>query len=203
MDENRILDFQTRKQIYEFIFKYPGLHLRGLCRKLNFSISTLDYHLRSLEKQGLIEKRTNGGYCRYYIVNNVSKFDKKFLDVFRRKLPRDIILYVFSFPCVSLSQIAKFLNKNPRAIAFHMKKLIKLELIEEIPKGNQNQYIVDYAVVLGFLISYRQRLFDNRISHDLDWWDKHGFKPVDTSTLIDMDRMMEKIHEVFPHPYYC
>ena len=80
---------------------------------------------------------------------------------------------------------------------------MKLGVIQEIPKGNQIQYVVDYATILGFLINYREKLFDDRVSHDLNWWEKYGFKPVDPYTVIDMDRIMEKVHEVFPHPYYC
>ena len=124
MDVNELLELETRRQIYNYILKYPGLHFRDICRKLNFSKSTMNYHLKFLEKKGFIEKRTNGGYCRYYTVNSISKLDKKILDVLRRKLSRDIILYVFSFPRVSLSQIAKFLGKNPRTIAFHMKQIL-------------------------------------------------------------------------------
>jgi len=98
----QILKNEKRHNIYNFILRNPGLHLRELSRNLKIPIATLNYHLRYLEKQGLIEKKSTGRFSRYYTVNQISKIDKKILGVLRRKLPRDIILYVFSWKPSSL-----------------------------------------------------------------------------------------------------
>lgn len=57
------LDLKTRRNIYNFILKHPGLHFRELCRKLSLPNSTLSYHTRYLEKRGFIIARPEGGVC--------------------------------------------------------------------------------------------------------------------------------------------
>src|SRR6266571_256948 len=49
MDEE-ILAVKTRRDLYEFVRKNPGFHLREVSRALDLSITLVDYHLRFLEK---------------------------------------------------------------------------------------------------------------------------------------------------------
>lgn len=63
---NKILKSETRKQIYNFILKYRGLRLREVSRKLKIPMSTLNYHLRYLEKYGLIVINSEEIYERFY-----------------------------------------------------------------------------------------------------------------------------------------
>lgn len=50
-DKEDSLALETRRKIYNLILNYPGLHEREIARKLNLSLSTLDYHLHYLEKR--------------------------------------------------------------------------------------------------------------------------------------------------------
>ena len=70
--------------------KYPGLHFREISRILNIPKTTLDYHLRILEKKELIISECNGRYVRYFVKNNVSEQDKKILGILRIGIPLKI-----------------------------------------------------------------------------------------------------------------
>src|SRR5437016_3424853 len=52
--DREILSVKTRKDLYDFVRKNPGFHLRELSRALNLAITLPDYHLRFLEKHELI-----------------------------------------------------------------------------------------------------------------------------------------------------
>src|SRR6267378_3313380 len=45
-----ILAVRTRKDLYEFVRRNPGFHLRELSRSLNLSITLADYHLGFLRQ---------------------------------------------------------------------------------------------------------------------------------------------------------
>ena len=76
MIKNGILELETRRRIYNFILKNPGLHLREISRRSNIPKTTLIYHLNFLEKQGLIKTEANSRFTRYYTTNKVGKKDK-------------------------------------------------------------------------------------------------------------------------------
>src|SRR5439155_15503971 len=61
-----ILAVQTRKDLYDFVRRNPGFHLRELARALNLSITLADYHLRFLERHDLITSSMVGVYKRFY-----------------------------------------------------------------------------------------------------------------------------------------
>src|SRR2546421_6974692 len=64
--DREILSVKTRKDLYDFVRKNPGFHLRELSRALNLSITLADYHLRFLEKHELITSAMDGEYKRLY-----------------------------------------------------------------------------------------------------------------------------------------
>jgi len=54
ISNKNILELELRRNIYDFILKNPGFHLRGLSRKLKIPKSTLLHHLKILKKRELI-----------------------------------------------------------------------------------------------------------------------------------------------------
>src|SRR2546427_12490840 len=64
--DREILSVKTRKDLYDFVRKNPGFHLRELSRALNLSITLADYHLRFLEKHELITSAMDGEYKRFF-----------------------------------------------------------------------------------------------------------------------------------------
>src|SRR5207237_8843404 len=61
-----ILAVATRKNLYDFVRRNPGFHLRELSRALNLSITLADYHLRFLERHDLVTSSMDGEYKRFY-----------------------------------------------------------------------------------------------------------------------------------------
>src|SRR5881628_3023103 len=64
--DREILAVKTRKDLYDFVRKNPGFHLRELSRALNLSITLADYHLRFLEKHELVTSAMDGEYKRFF-----------------------------------------------------------------------------------------------------------------------------------------
>ena len=92
ISKEKILDLKTRKTIYNFILKYPGLHLRQLYRSFDNPESTVRYHIDYLEKRGFIIKKAEKGYIRFFVTDKIGKEEKILLTLLRNETSRNIIL---------------------------------------------------------------------------------------------------------------
>lgn len=133
MERSNILYLEKRRQLYNYIKKNPGLHIRGIVRELHLTYSNVNYHLHYLKKLGLITIKTTDSYYRVYPTDCIGKMDKEILNIIRKKTNRYILLYFWYNPISTLSDLAKNLDKNPSTISFHLKKLINLGIIEPAP----------------------------------------------------------------------
>jgi DNA-binding MarR family transcriptional regulator len=135
ISRENILKLETRQKIYRYIHDNPGLHLREIQRKTDIPYATLKYHLKYLEKHKLISTKSKMGYRRYATSDKFSKKEREILDMFRQEIPRYILMYILFYHIFSQVEISKSLEKTPQAIAFHLKKLLKLGIIEKVPKN--------------------------------------------------------------------
>jgi len=123
----------SRKKIYDFIMKHPGLHFAKISRDLNIPKTTLNYHLKFLLKQGLVINQKESRYHRYFITDEVGNANKKILNIFRKETPCDIILYLLINTGATQAELSKNLEKHPTTIEFHLRRLDGVGLIERLP----------------------------------------------------------------------
>ena len=133
---NNLLEFKTRRQIYQFISNNPGLHKRELSRKLKIPKTTLNYHLINLEKRDLISKKTELCYVRYYIENKIGTKEKELMGLFRNEIIGHIIAVFFFQVATSKIELSDFLEKHPNTINHYLKKLRDADVIIPAKKGD-------------------------------------------------------------------
>ena len=229
MEKEKIFELETRRKIYKYILKYPGLHLQELIRRLNLPNGTLRYHLRYLEKRNLIKSKPEDGYVRFYITNNIGNDQKKIFHILRQEVPRNIILYLLLLGCASQIEISKSLEKHPKTIEFHLKKLLNKGIIETAPVNNKgvqvefgqlkiieripvtkeiiyrlkNPYSINDSVIL-----YKKRSSNDNFCSILS--DINGFfypseKPIRKakSRKGSIEYFEKWVYEIFPHPYHA
>jgi len=132
MDEST-LELKRRRELYEFIAYNSGLHMRDISRRMNIPFTSLKYHLRYLEKKGLIISKEDGKFNRYFISQEVSEQEKKILNCFRKKATLHIILWLFVTIQCSQRDLSKFLEKHPATISFHLRNMLHAGIIEQVP----------------------------------------------------------------------
>lgn len=203
-----LLKLETRRRIYNFILKYPGLHLRKICRKLKIPKTTMDYHLNYLKKHDLILIKTERGYNYYYVSKKVGNIEKKILAAIRQKTPRNIILFLFLYPKKSRKDMVKELGTKPSTISYYLKKLKKLDLIDSDHIGRKTVYnIKDQKAMYHLFIKYEESLLldDMVIDHLLNWV-KYAIpdgvpKRKSDSKSTDVDDVYNMLLEIFPNPF--
>jgi len=133
---NKKNKLNNRKLIYNFISENPGVYQIEISKALNISASTVNYHLRYLNKKGLITKQKENRYIRYYLSEKISSFEKKVLSILRQETPCNIVLYLIIETCASQIELSKRLEKHPSTITFHLKKLLDMDIIERLSVEN-------------------------------------------------------------------
>ena len=135
----------TRKEIYQFIIKYPGLHFSKISRELSIPKTTLKYHINYLKKKELITDFYEDRYVRFYASNELGVEDKKILNVIQKKTPRSIVLYLLKNKAASQKELSKKLKKAESTLYEHIKKLLHLKVIEIAKKKEKNIIVTNYA----------------------------------------------------------
>ena len=167
------LEQENRREIYKFILKYPGLHLREISRKMNIPKSTMIYHLHYLKKRNLIVTKSESGYSRYYISYEIGRKNKVVLNILRQETPRRIILYLLRFPNSSKKDISYYLKKHRTTVTFHLNKLIEMNIVDIIPDDYESVYKIkmnnELYEILKFLILFNKKIFDNKVDAILNY----------------------------------
>lgn len=207
MNRNKIVnfenDFEKRKQIYNYIMRYPGLHNREISRKLNIPKSTLLYHLNYLKKRGLIVDKDDGSYLRYFASDKILANDKELFAILRKRIFRNILLVLAYHRVCTQTEIVNHLEndfnirRHPTTIAFHLEKLLDLGIIECIPNGREKIYLGSFNMAnlfIDFILKHKMSF----LSDGLRWHLIRLNKP----SPIWFDKAEKVILRVFPHPYH-
>jgi len=140
LSEKNVFKLKKRREIYDFIDKNPGLNIREISRKLNIPFTSLSYHLKYLKKLDLIREEHEGKYKKIFISYKIGAKDKKILGLLRNKNSCKILLYLFWMLSCSQIELSRELNISPPTVSYYLKKMINLEIIEEIPVVNGRIY---------------------------------------------------------------
>jgi predicted ArsR family transcriptional regulator len=143
-----VLENETRNGIFELLNEKPGLHLRAIADELDLSTTNVLWHLRKLEDADLVRGKKLEGYKVFYPVEGgeESKREAMASAVLRNDNAEAILEYVATEPGAHQRQIARALDVNHGTVRWHLRKMLKTDLLMEIKRENSNQY---YLTDLG------------------------------------------------------
>lgn len=119
LKRDEILKHRIRMDLLRAIEENPGLHLGHLADSISGSRGTVMYHLRVLEREGIIKSEKDGRFRRFYptgmpIGRNdlaLNRTDEKILDIIKRS------------PGVSLRDISSLLGLSKQIVSYHVARL--------------------------------------------------------------------------------
>jgi predicted transcriptional regulator len=146
-----VLELETRREIFDLIRKFPGLHMREISRKLDMSIALVEYHLNYLEDTEVISAITEGGYKRYYHREiegentgpKIGYSDRRILGILRQKIPFQVTLFLLKNKQASLTQLSEELKMSPSKLSFHLKKLLKSGIVRKLKRNEGKGYTLE------------------------------------------------------------
>ena len=151
-----LLELKIRRKIYTLISKNPGLHALKIAEILKISSQLADYHLFYLERNDIVAVVKEEGYRRYHIKGKIGVDDRSKLALLRQKVPLKIVLFIIKNPSSKHKDILKYLDIAPSTLTYHLKKLIKKDIIEIQLFGEQKIYrIKNKKDIIQLLIKYK------------------------------------------------
>jgi DNA-binding Lrp family transcriptional regulator len=222
-----VLALKSRQDIYNAIQTSPGLHFRGILRKLNMSEGTVRYHLNYLKKRNLIIEKNDGGYLRFFVNDSFGNGDKELMSILRNKVQRYIVFNILINMAGSCTKISEELELSSEVIRYHIQKLVDAGIIKkakvedgyvnvEYDKARSKQYFANTSEVV-FVLSDYNKLNDFLITN------KHMFEDQITCEIIsyainigkqkphrkkvgafekELDKTINALYEIFPMPFY-
>lgn len=127
----------NRRRIYEHIRRMPGIHLRQIQRDLSMSMGTLEYHLRRLEKSGLVVTRETNRFKSYFALGELDRRDKDYLYYLRQRMPRRIAVEIARDAELPLKELVQRMPIAPSTLSFHLKKLVRSQIVFEYTQGRE------------------------------------------------------------------
>ncbi len=138
MMSKAVLEVENRKEIYNIIEEYPGLHMRDIQRRSGLSMNLVRYHLTQLKKYRLVSEVKEDKYKRYYPKKGkrrVDKKDKQYLASLRKETPLSIVLYLLKKgKPTSHTQIKNRLDIPASSLSYHLKKMEEKGILEKVER---------------------------------------------------------------------
>lgn len=152
---DRLFEAPMRRSIYEHIRYRPGVHLRELQRHVGLSMGTLSYHLSRLERNGCVVVRQFARYKSYFCTGQIDRVDKDYLYYLRHRMPARILEEVAQNPGISFGDLRERVPIAPSTLSYHLRKLIRAQLLSESAVGRGKTYhVVDAARVQRLLAEF-------------------------------------------------
>ena len=157
LDRNEALD-GVRKDIYQYITKYPGEHLANITKNLDLGLSSVRYHLSVLEGMDKVVCHKNGKYKRYYVnQNGYSKYTngngyKHIMSALKNNTARKIVKFLISNPESNQKRVSESLKLHPSTVNWHAKRLRDAEIISKRKNGKEIVYSLNEDVQLSKVI---------------------------------------------------
>jgi predicted transcriptional regulator len=123
----------TRDDIFNVIKGDPGIHFRGLCRKLGKEIGVVQYHTRAMHKAGSINTIIDGHFKRFYTRDDkFSAVEKAVLASWHRPVEREMLhaLAAGDFKGTLTQETMARTGVTSQAVTWHVNRLIVAGLLE-------------------------------------------------------------------------
>ena len=136
------LDLDARRELFELISNYPGLHFREILRRVNMSSSNVSYHLQYLLKRDIVVEVADGKLKRYYIKGKIDHAEKVVLSILRSEIPRGIVLFLLLNPDMLYHDILDNFDLEPSRLSYYLKKLVDSGIVTQTKEGRSHRYTV-------------------------------------------------------------
>jgi predicted transcriptional regulator len=148
-----------------FIQKNPGCYLRQIRNELSLSMGSVQYHAYQLQKSGKITSAREGLYKLHFQSGAYQDHEKLLFRVLNQETPREIIMFIIEQKYPTQTDIVKRLGISAPSVNWHVKRLIDLNLIDEVREGKYKRYklcddSIDSKYILELLKTHHPNLWD-------------------------------------------
>lgn len=168
------LELASRRAIYQHVADNPGVNFRALLEDLDYAQGTIQYQLRWLADEGLIEVSDDGKYTRYYPTAAFDEEDQVVMNALRRKYSRRILAYLLTNGPLSTTELSDRIDKAQSTVSWHLSNLAEANLVTKERDGRSVVYEVRDPDRVRYLYTiHRQSFTDRVVDRLLGLWDRY------------------------------
>ncbi len=168
------LELDSRRAIYQRIADTPGIHFRALLEELDYAQGTLQYQLRWLADEGLIEASDDGKYTRYYPEADFDEADQTVMNALRREYSRRILAHLLADGPLSTNELSDRIGKADSTVSWHLSNLADADLVTKERDGRSVVYEVTDPDRVAYLYTvHRQSFTDRVVDRLLGLWESY------------------------------
>jgi predicted transcriptional regulator len=156
-------DLPSRRAIYQTIRDVPGIHFRALVDEVAYVEGTVQYHLRQLADEGLIEESDDGKFTRYYPADEFDDLDRAVMNALRREYARRIVARLAADGPHTTTELADALGKSASTVSWHLSKLADADLVEKRRDGRRVEYDLTDPDRVRYLYTIHRKSFTDRV----------------------------------------
>lgn len=167
-------DLESRRAIYAAVEATPGIHFRRLVEDLDYAQGTLQYHLRRMDRDGLIDVSDDGQYTRYYPAGEFDEADRATMNALRRRYSRRIIAYLLAEGPLTTTALAERLGKSPSTVSWHLGNLMDVGLLTRDREGQSVYYdLAEPDRARRLYVVHRPSFTDRLVDRLLGLWNAY------------------------------
>ncbi|MHA1247710.1 MAG: winged helix-turn-helix transcriptional regulator [Candidatus Thorarchaeota archaeon] len=135
-----------RRELFTILCEKPGTYLLELVELLDSPLGTLTWHLRILEREGLVKSLKFAGKRLYYPNMLRSKEAEMAFLTLRSPTARKVFAYVINHPGCYQEEIAETLSVHHDTVRWHVKRMEEIGLVKVVKEGRKKRH---YLAELG------------------------------------------------------
>ena len=173
-----LLELESRRRVFEYVQRFPGLHLREVARGTGLHPNHVKYHLQYLQKHELVSSRKEDGYWRFFpreegsvgLRETVGADKKHILALLRQPVPLHTVLVLMERTQCSQGELAQAVGVAQATLHYHLGKMERQGLVQSWKDGRERFYrLQDENIVADLLLRFRPP--DALVQGFLDAWE--------------------------------
>ncbi len=137
------------------ISREPGLHLRELSRRFDFSLRAVRYHLRVMEREGAVVSERSGRFVRFFAPGSFSPEERAVIAAVKVAGSRAVLQALLDRGALGFAELARATGLSNGALGWHLRTLSR-SVLEEAPTLGGAYGLHDPAAVRMALALHRQ-----------------------------------------------
>lgn len=138
--KERLLDHESRERLLSAVREHTGMSVADLAKATGVPRNTVTYHLRVLEREGLVKSRRAGRHRLFHAPGAMPRSDADALAALRHDTTRRLAREIGAAPGLDQRSLCERVGLAPSLAHWHADRLVTAGIVEKRREGRRVRY---------------------------------------------------------------